>query len=98
MSTDIVLKSKFPRTVLNEVKWKGFDLSKCTIYYENRGSPNDTATVTGDEIKKIDSMFLILDGVPLEKYIPYHRISKIEYENQTIFEHYQRAVMPNEKL
>lgn len=88
MNTELKFKSKFPRTVLNEAKWKGCDLSKCTIYYENRGSPNDTAVVIGDKIKKIDSMFLILEGVPWEKYIPYHRITKIEYDGQTIFEHY----------
>jgi uncharacterized protein (UPF0248 family) len=87
MTIDKKFKSKFPRTVLNEVKWKGYDLSKCTIYYDNRGSPNDIAIIKGDQIKKIDSMFLILEGVPLEKYIPYHRISLIELENETIFEH-----------
>ncbi len=88
MTTDVKFKSKFPRTVLNEVKWKGCDLSECIIYYENRGSPNDTTIVTGDKIKKIDSMFLILEEIPYEKYIPYHRITKIEYEGETIFEHY----------
>ena len=87
MTIDKKFKSKFPRTVLNEVKWKGCDLSQCTIYYDNRGSPNDIAIIKGDQIKKIDSMFLILEGVPLEKYIPYHRISRIELEDETIFEH-----------
>lgn len=81
-------KGKFPRSVLNEIKWKGLDLSKCTIYYDNRGSPNDTAIIMGSKIKKIDSMFLILEGIPHEKYIPYHRITRIEYEDETIFEHY----------
>lgn len=88
MTTDAKFKSKFPRTMLNEVKWKGHDLSQCTIYYDNRGSPNDTAIINGDQIKKIDSMFLILEGAPLEKYIPYHRIFRIDLEGETIFEHY----------
>jgi uncharacterized protein (UPF0248 family) len=81
-------KSKFPRQLLNEVKWKGCDLSKCIIYYKNRGSPNDIAVVTGDKIRNIDSMFLILEGIPWEKYLPYHRIFKIEYEHRIVFEHY----------
>ncbi len=42
----------------------------------------------GDNIKKIDSMFLILEGVPYEKYIPYHRIKRIKFEDDIIFEHY----------
>ncbi len=84
----IKIKSKFPKSVLLEVKWKGHDLAKCAIYYKNRGSPNDTAIVMGKDIKNIDSMFLILEGIPEEKYIPYHRIFKIEYDGDVIFEHY----------
>ena len=34
MNLEINFKSKFPRDILNEIKWKGgYDLSKCTIYY-----------------------------------------------------------------
>lgn len=84
---DINFKSKFPRDILNEIKWKeGYDLSKCVIYYINRGSPDDTAIVQGSQIKEIEKGFLILEGIPYEKYIPYHRIIKIEYEDIAIFE------------
>jgi uncharacterized protein (UPF0248 family) len=87
MAADINFKSKFPREILNEVKWKGgYDLSKCTIYYISRGSQNDTAIVGGNQIKEIDRGFLILEGDPYDIYIPYHRIIKIEYENVMIFE------------
>lgn len=80
-------KSRFPRELLNEIKWKqGCDLSKCTIYYINRGSPEDTAVVYGSQIREIGKGFLILEGDPFEKYIPYHRIIRIEYEDKVIFE------------
>jgi len=80
-------KSRFPRELFNEIKWKeGCDLSKCTIYYINRGSPDDTAVVYGNQIKEFDKGFLILEGDPFEKYIPYHRIIRIEYEDKVIFE------------
>lgn len=79
-------KSKFPRELLNEIKWTESDLSKCKIYYISRGSPDDTAVVDGGQIIKIDSMFLILDGTPYEKYIPYHRIIKIEYDNSVVLD------------
>jgi uncharacterized protein (UPF0248 family) len=88
-NTDIHInfKSKFPRDILNEVKWKGcYDLSKCTICYINRGSPDDTAVVEGKQIIEIDKGFLILEGDPYERYIPYHRIIRIEYEDTVIFE------------
>lgn len=79
-------RSKFPRALLNEIKWTGRDLSECKIYYINRGSPNDTAVVEGSQIKEIDKGFLILEGIPYETYIPYHRIIRMEYEDQIIFE------------
>lgn len=79
-------KSRFPHKLLNEIKWKGYDLSKCKIYYLNRGSPDDTAVVEGSQIKEIGKGFLILEGTPYETYIPYHRIINIEYDGQIIFE------------
>lgn len=85
---EINIKAKFPRSVLNEVKWKGFDITMCKIHYISRGSPGDIAIAEGSEIKEIDSGFLILEGVPYEKYIPYHRIKKIEYGDKTIFDHH----------
>ena len=78
-------KSKFPRELLNEIKWKLHDLSNCVIYFDSRGSPNDIGVVKGDQIIKIDN-FLVLEGDPFETYIPYHRIVKIEYCGKTIFE------------
>jgi len=82
----MTFKSKFPRELLNEIKWKGYDISKCKIYYINRGSPDDTAVVEGSQIIKIDKGFLILEGIPYERYIPYHRIIKIEYDDEIIFD------------
>lgn len=87
MNRNINFKSRFPQELLNEVKWKGgYDLSKCKIYYINRGSPDDTAVVEGSQIVEIGKGFLILEGIPDEKYIPYHRIIRIEYEDLAIFE------------
>ena len=85
MDNGIVLKSKFPRDVFNEIKWKNYDLNKCKAYYINRGSPGDIATFEGGSIIEIGTGFVTLSSIPYEKYIPYHRIVKIEYEDQVIF-------------
>lgn len=85
MDTDIILKSKFPRDVLNEIKWKDYDINKCKIYYINRGSPGDIATFEGSVIIEIGTGFLTLQGIPYEKYIPYHRIVKIEHGDKVVF-------------
>ena len=81
-----MFKSKFPKDLLDEIKWKGYDISKCKIYYVNRGSPGDIATTGGSQIREIDRGFLVLEGIPFEKYIPLHRIVRIDYENEKIFD------------
>lgn len=81
-------KSKFPRELLNEIKWTKRDMSKVEIYYINRGSPNDTNIINGSSIVNIDRVFLILEGIPYETYIPYHRITMIKYGDDVIFSRY----------
>ncbi len=80
-----MFESKHPRLLLNEIKWR-FDLGKCKVYYIHRGAPGDMRVVDGTEIKNIGRGFLILKGVEQDVYIPHHRIFRIDFEDQTIFE------------
>jgi uncharacterized protein len=73
-----------PKDVLNRLKWKeGESLADARILYVSRGSPDDSASVSGGEIKSIEAF-----GFELESgsYIPYHRIYRIEYRSRTIFD------------
>ena len=79
-----MFKSKHPRLVLNEIKWR-FDLGRCRVYYIHRGAPGDMKVVEGSAIKSIDRAFLILEGEPHEVYIPYHRIFRIDYEGIAVY-------------
>ncbi len=79
-----MFKSKHPRLVLNEIKWR-FDLSRCRVYYIHRGAPGDMKVVEGSAIKSIDRAFLILEGEVHEVYIPYHRIFRIDYEGRPVY-------------
>ena len=97
MGEKMNFKSRFPRELLNEIKWTGKDLSKCKIYYINRGFPDDTAVVEGGQIIKIDRGFLILEGIPYEKYIPYHRIIKMEYGDKVIFDRIDKKQEANDQ-
>lgn len=81
----ITFKSRFPRDLLNEIKWKGYNITKVQIYYINRGSPNDTNIIDGSSIKNIGKAFLIIESIPHEIYIPYHRIAMMTYEEDVIF-------------
>lgn len=79
----ISIKSKHPRQVLNEIRWR-YDLKRCRVYYVHRGAPQDTKIIEGKLINKIDRGFLILEG---SIHIPYHRIFRIDYDNKVVFEH-----------
>ena len=73
-----------PRDVLNRLKWKeGESLSDATIYYVSRGSPGDSAEVKGDDIKSIEPFGFELESGSL---IPYHRVYRIDYRGQKIFD------------
>ncbi|UCE75008.1 MAG: DUF504 domain-containing protein [Methanomassiliicoccales archaeon] len=72
-----------PREILNELKWReDRDISKAEIWYLHRGAPNDTKIISGNEIVNLEHSFMVLE----EASIPYHRIFKIIYEGEIIFE------------
>ncbi len=72
-----------PRDILNELKWKeNFDLKLAEIWYVHRGAPNNTKIISGKEIVNLEKSFM----QTTISMIPYHRIFKIVYKNDTIFE------------
>jgi len=83
------IKSRRPRDILNEIKWKGLDIKHCTIYYIHRGAPGDTKAIPGSFLRTIGrSFFETIDGTS----IPYHRILRIYYHNHIIFDRYSRKL------
>ncbi len=70
-----------PRNILNEIKWTK-DLKKAEIWYIHRGAPNNTKIISGRNIKDISKSFFDTDNAS----IPYHRIIKIVYEKDILFE------------
>ena len=80
-----MFRSKHPRDIFNEIKWR-FDLRRCKIYYIHRGAPGNMKSAEGGDIRKIERSFLVLEGVVEEVYIPYHRIFRIEFDDEVIFE------------
>jgi hypothetical protein len=69
------------RDILNEIKWTK-DLEKAEIWYIHRGAPNNTKILYGKDIVKIGKSFVDTETAS----IPYHRIFKIVYEDEIIFE------------
>lgn len=75
-----LIRGRHPRQVLNEIRWRGLDLTLAQVEIVHRGAPNDTITVRADQIVPGRSFFQV--G---ETEIPYHRIKKIVYDGRTIF-------------
>jgi len=70
----------FVRDILNKIKWTK-DLNKVTIWYVHRGALGNIKMISGDEIISIGRSFLETSTA----MIPYHRITKILYENEVLF-------------
>ena len=71
------------REILNEIKWTK-DLKKVTIWYIHRGALNNTKSISGSEITGIGKSFL--ETITAE--IPYHRILKIAYDDDIVFDRF----------
>jgi uncharacterized protein (UPF0248 family) len=72
-----------PRDILNELKWRhGKDLGKAEIWYVHRGAPNDTMIISGRDILDITRSFMVLTNA----HIPFHRVLRIVYEDEVVYE------------
>jgi hypothetical protein len=69
------------RDILNEIKWTK-DLKNVELWYIHRGAPNNTKSITGAEIIDVGRSFLQTTTTS----IPYHRITKINYKGDTVFD------------
>ncbi|KYK25516.1 MAG: hypothetical protein AYK23_03555 [Candidatus Proteinoplasmatales archaeon SG8-5] len=75
------------KEVLSELKWRNDrDLDNAIIHYVHRGAPNDEKAVPGIDIQGLESSFFATS----EAMIPYHRIIRIEYDGEVIFERSRR--------
>jgi uncharacterized protein (UPF0248 family) len=78
----------FPRDVLNRLKWTdGESLDDAVIWYIHRGAPGDNVKIRGSALKELGRVFFETD----EASIPYHRVLRIDYRGETLFEKDARA-------
>ena len=64
-----------------------YDFRKVRVFYVDRGAPNDESAVDGAMIIESDSKFGFKVFAPIgdSKFIPYHRITHIEYDGKCMF-------------
>ena len=77
------------RDLLNELKWKqGYTLENVEITYVHRGAPKNRKIISGTDITEIGKSFLYTNTAT----IPYHRISKISYNNEIVYERHEKEI------
>jgi uncharacterized protein (UPF0248 family) len=71
------------REILNKIKWdERMDFDQLEVVYLHRGAPDDLKEISGREIVNIGTSFLSLN----EAKIPHHRVVKILYKGEVLFE------------
>lgn len=63
-----------------------YDFSRVLIEYVDRGAPGDRSAVPGDRILTLDAQYLEVDAGTHVACIPYHRIRRILYDGEVVWE------------
>ncbi|HTX61030.1 MAG TPA: RNA repair domain-containing protein, partial [Methanobacterium sp.] len=58
------------------------EIGRTKISYIHRGALGNIKSIQGDRIRNLEKGFLVLDD---ETHIPLHRIIKIEYDNEVVW-------------
>ena len=76
-SHELLLKFRFdPR----------YSFSQVQVGYVDRGATGDHSVVDGNHIMALDSYYMEIETESVTKYIPYHRIRKILYAGEVVWE------------
>jgi uncharacterized protein (UPF0248 family) len=72
-----------------------FDFTQVSVCYVNRGAPGDMTCIGGERIRDLDPMYMVIDSGDRTTPIPYHRIIRISYAGEVMWESGPR-VTPDE--
>jgi uncharacterized protein (UPF0248 family) len=68
----------------------GYDFSRVEIDYVDRGAPGDRSTVRGERVVALEAPYMEVGAGTHTAFIPYHRIRRILYDGEVIWEHGHR--------
>jgi len=63
-----------------------FDFPAITVCYVDRGAPGDESCVSGDRINRLGPYCFEIASPPAGTEIPYHRILRILYEGELMWD------------
>jgi uncharacterized protein (UPF0248 family) len=63
-----------------------YEFDRVSVEYVNRGAPGDRSTVQGGRILNLDAQYMEVDAGTHIACIPYHRILRILYDGDIVWE------------
>lgn len=63
-----------------------YDFRRVSVEYVDRGAPGDRSRVLGDKIVRLEQGIMEINSEMKTKFIPLHRIRRIDYDGETIWE------------
>ncbi len=63
-----------------------FSSGEITVWYVDRGAPGNLSPVSGNDIRELVAHYFVTASVQGEKSIPYHRIRRIAYAGDVVWE------------
>lgn len=68
----------------------GYDFSQVKVEYVDRGAPGDRSTLQGDRVVTLDAQYLEVDAGTHVACIPYHRVRRVLYDDETLWQYGDR--------
>ncbi|NMB79548.1 MAG: DUF504 domain-containing protein [Methanomicrobiales archaeon] len=63
-----------------------YSFTGITVWYVDRGAPHDCSRASGSEISSLADQYLEIASPGGAKCIPYHRLRKISYRGEVVWE------------
>ena len=63
-----------------------YNFTGVRVWYVDRGTPGNLSQVPGDEILALEACYFGIGAGGEEKRIPYHRIRRISFAGETVWE------------
>jgi uncharacterized protein (UPF0248 family) len=67
-----------------------YDFGKVSVDYINRGALGDRSSISGSRILSLESGGMEIESAIGTTFIPYHRILRIQYEGNPVWERGQK--------
>lgn len=74
------------RILLRLLHDPAYDFAAVAVVFIDRGAPGDRSQVGGRAIAAIEGAHMVVETERGQKYIPFHRVLRILYQGQVIWE------------